>query len=134
MQKINFIPPIVFEILKFKNPAIWLAKSIFAINSRSRFSQTCSFNRIIKVIMVHDLNLTNLHMNGLFFQWQKNPIFGLFLGIIPNIRFFSKNPAPPVFDPGGTQITYCCNYWHMYKNLSKIISNDSKKRLWSKVE
>ena len=32
MQKINFITPIVFEILKLKNPAIWLAKSIFAFD------------------------------------------------------------------------------------------------------
>ena len=35
--KINFIPPIVFEILKFKNPAIRMAESIFAFNSRTRF-------------------------------------------------------------------------------------------------
>ena len=32
MQKINFTPPIVFEILKLKNPEIWLAESIFAFN------------------------------------------------------------------------------------------------------
>ena len=32
MQKINFITPIAFEILKLKNPAIWLAESIFAFN------------------------------------------------------------------------------------------------------
>ena len=32
MHKINLIIPIVFEILKLKNPAIWLAKSIFAFN------------------------------------------------------------------------------------------------------
>ena len=32
MQKINFITPIAFEILKLKNPAIGLAKSIFAFN------------------------------------------------------------------------------------------------------
>ena len=37
MWKTNFITPIVFEILKFKNPAIWLADSIFAFNSRTRF-------------------------------------------------------------------------------------------------
>ena len=36
MQKINFIPLIVFEI-KFKNPAIGLAKSIFVFNSRTWF-------------------------------------------------------------------------------------------------
>ena len=32
MQKINFITPIVFEISKLKNPAVWLAKSIYAFN------------------------------------------------------------------------------------------------------
>ena len=32
MQKINFIPPIVFEISKLKNAAICLAKSIFVFN------------------------------------------------------------------------------------------------------
>ena len=32
MQKSNFIIPLVFEILKLENPAIWLAESIFAFN------------------------------------------------------------------------------------------------------
>ena len=32
MQKITFITPTVFERLKFKNPVIWLAESIFAFN------------------------------------------------------------------------------------------------------
>ena len=32
MQKINFVSPIVFEILKLKNRAIWLADSIFPFN------------------------------------------------------------------------------------------------------
>ena len=32
MEKINFITPIVFEILKLENLAIWLAKSISAFN------------------------------------------------------------------------------------------------------
>ena len=32
MQKINFITQIVFKILKLKNFAIWLAKSIFTSN------------------------------------------------------------------------------------------------------
>ena len=70
MQKINFITPIVFEILKLKNPAIWLVESIFCILTRQPdFSQTCGFNRIIKVIMVHELNLKNLHINWLFFRF-----------------------------------------------------------------
>ena len=32
MQKINFVTPLAFEILMLKNPAIWLADSIFAFN------------------------------------------------------------------------------------------------------
>ena len=32
MQKINFLTPIVFEILNLKNPAIWSAERIFAFN------------------------------------------------------------------------------------------------------
>ena len=43
MEKINFILPIVFEILKFKNPAIWLAESIFAFKLRARFSSDMQF-------------------------------------------------------------------------------------------
>ena len=76
MQKINFMPPIVFEILKFKNPAIWLAEGIFAFfNSRTRLSQTRGFNIIIKVIMVHNLNPKNLHVNVLFFGKIKKTLF-----------------------------------------------------------
>ena len=32
MQKINCITPTVFEILKLKNPAMWLSESMFAFN------------------------------------------------------------------------------------------------------
>ena len=37
MQKINFILPIDYDILKFKNLAIGLVESIFAFNSINRF-------------------------------------------------------------------------------------------------
>ena len=90
MYTINFIPPLVFEIWKFKNPAIWLVKSIFAFNSKHIFSQTCSFNRIVKVIMVHYLKTKNLHSNEHFFaKIQKNPYFGHY----PQNEIFSKNQA-----------------------------------------
>ena len=39
MQKINFISEIVSEILKFKNPAIWLAENILAYKLRNAFSR-----------------------------------------------------------------------------------------------
>ena len=32
MKKVKFVTQLVFETLKFKNPAIWLAKNIFAFN------------------------------------------------------------------------------------------------------
>ena len=40
------------------------------------FSQTCSFNRMIKFIIGHDLNPNNLHISGHFFfvELQKNPL------------------------------------------------------------
>ena len=94
MYKINFIAPLVFEIWKFKNPAIWLVKSIFAFNSKHIFSQTCNFNRIVKVIMVHYLKTKNLHNNEHFFaKIQKNPI----LGIILKMRFFPKTRLCQIF-------------------------------------
>ena len=44
--------------------------------------------------MLHELDRKNLHINELIFlQNQKNPILGVFLGIIPKLRFFPKNPT-----------------------------------------
>ena len=44
--------------------------------------------------MVHDLNQKNLHIKGFFlFAKSKKLFFGMFLGIISKMRFFSKNPA-----------------------------------------
>ena len=106
MQKINFIPPIVFEILKFKNPAIWLGECIFTCYSRARFFAEMRFNKIIKIIMVHDLNPKNIYISGLFFFFFfakfKKTYFESVFGIIPKINFFPKNPAPADFYPLGT--------------------------------
>ena len=81
----------------------WL-RAFSHLTQEPDFSQTCCFNRIMKVIMVHDLNPKNLSINRLFFFLQnlKNPIFGVYLGIIPKIRFFHKNLAPSNFYPLGT--------------------------------
>ena len=49
--------------------------------------------------MLHDLDLDhkNLHINELIFlQNPKNPIVGVFLGIVPKLRCFPQNPAPSV--------------------------------------
>ena len=49
---------------------------------------------LIEVIMLHELDRKNLHINELIFlQNQKIPILGVFLGIIPKLRFFPKNPT-----------------------------------------
>ena len=41
----------------------------------------------------------------------------------------------PPYQFVNSEITYCCTYLQMYKNISEIISKDSyKKRLQSKVE
>ena len=45
MQEISFIPSIVFDILKFKNPTIWLGESIFAFKSRTRFFPDMQFSQ-----------------------------------------------------------------------------------------
>ena len=82
-----------FEILKCKIlQSDWL-RAFLQLTQQPDFSQTCGFNRIIKIIMVHDLNPKNLHINGLFsfLQNPKNCIFGFFSGIIPKIRFFQRN-------------------------------------------
>ena len=49
--------------------------------------------------MVYNLNPINLHINGQFLlqNQKKKNIFGVFLGIINKMRFFSKNSAPSVF-------------------------------------
>ena len=112
MHKINFIPPLVFEILRIliaslgipehfrahpfeikssicnfnryvpacKKSALYLQyflryqslkilqsdwlQALFFLTREPDFSQPCHFNRIIKVIMAHDLNSKNLHFNG----------------------------------------------------------------------
>ena len=55
------------------------------------FSQTCGFNRIIKVIMVHDWNPENLHIKGILFfcAKSKKPYFWGVLGHYPQNKIFS---------------------------------------------
>ena len=88
MQKIRFIPPAVFEILKFKNPAIWLVERIFALNLRTRFFP----DMLIKIIMVHDLNPKNLRINGLicFLQNPENLFLECFWALFPKWDFSQK--------------------------------------------
>ena len=84
----NYIYPIVFEILKFKFDRL---TAFLHLTGESYFSQISGFNKIIKVIMVHDLNPNNLHINGLVFfcKIQKTLFFGIF-GHYPKSEIFSK--------------------------------------------
>ena len=64
------------------------------------FSQTYGFNRIIKVIMVHDLNSKqSIHHSTTFFAKSKKPYFWGLLGQYPQNEIFPKNLAPSVFYP-----------------------------------
>ena len=48
--------------------------------------------------MLHELDQKNLNINQLIFlQNPKIPIFGVFLGIIPKLRFSPQNPALSIF-------------------------------------
>ena len=74
-----------------------LLKAFLHLIREVDFSQTFGFNKIVTVIMMHDLNPKYLHINRLiFFQNLKNPIFGVFWGIIPRM-FFPKNLVTSVF-------------------------------------
>ena len=99
MQNINFISQIVFEILKFKNSAIWLLRPFLHITLEPDFFWTCSFNRIIKVIMVHDLNPKILHINGLFFVRSKTPCFRYAFWHYPQNEIFSWKSGSVRFLP-----------------------------------
>ena len=72
MHKINCIPPIVFEILKFKNPAIWLAE-----NHKRHY---CVW-----------FKPKNLHINGLFCcKIQKTLFWGCRWALFSKWDFFQK--------------------------------------------
>ena len=86
MQKINFIPPIVFEI------SDW-AREFLHLTQEPHFSQTCVFNKIINVIMMHDLNPKNLQINRLiFFLILENPKKPYFWGVLGH---FAQNETVP---------------------------------------
>ena len=76
MQKINFF---LQQFLRYQNLKIlqsdW-TRAFFHLPREPDFFQTCGFNRIIKVIVVHDLNAKILHISGVFFFFfckiQKN--------------------------------------------------------------
>ena len=75
-----------FSGIKFQKFCHLIGPEHFAFNLRTIFSQTCSFNRIIKVIMVHDLKpKKSTHQQTTFFAKSKKPFLGVFLGIILKI-------------------------------------------------
>ena len=103
MQKINFITPIVFEISKFlryKNPAIWLAEGIFEFNLRTRFFPGMQFQQDhIGYYGAWFKPKKSTNQWAFFCKIQKNPIFGVSLGIIPKMRFFSQKSGSISFLP-----------------------------------
>ena len=96
----ELIPPIVFEILMFKNPAIWLAKNIFALNLRTRFFPDMRFYQNHKG-----------HYGAWFkpkkstYQWttsfvkSKKPYFGGVLGHYRQSEIFSQKSGCASFLP-----------------------------------
>ena len=63
------------------------------------FSQTCHFNRLIKINLVHDLNPKNLHINGFFFAKPKKLYFlGVFGHYLQN-EIFPQKPSSVSFLP-----------------------------------
>ena len=57
------------------------------------FYERCGFSRIINIIMFHDLDQKNLHINELIYlQNPKNPIFAVVLSILPKLTFSPQNP------------------------------------------
>ena len=71
MQKIQLYTCNIFWNIN-KNSAIWLARSTFDLIKEPDFSHACSLKRFIKAIMVHDLNLKNIHIKGLFLFLQNS--------------------------------------------------------------
>ena len=96
----NFVSPIVFEILKFKNLAIWLAELIFAFNSRNRFFPDMQFWQNHKAYgawfrpkkATHQLTIFFFF----FFQNSRNLSWGV-LGNYPQNKTFSKKSSSVSF-------------------------------------
>ena len=56
MQKMKFIPQIVFEIVKFKKSCNLIGQEHFYSQLENQnFAQTCGFNRITKATIEHHL-------------------------------------------------------------------------------
>ena len=80
------------------------------------FPQTCGFKRIIKVIVVHDLNQKNLHINGLFLfcKIQKTLFLRCFQALSLEWHFFSQKSSSVSFSH--------LKYPNFMKSFRKIIS------------
>ena len=122
MHKINFIPSLVFEILKFKNPSIWLAKSIFAFYSRTKFfpdmrfqqNHICHYSAWFKPKNLH-INQKN---NFFFLAGGGREVWALSLnwGFFPKMRFhqfltLTLNPITSYI-----LLTYWLNWTYRRKN------------------
>ena len=107
-----------FEILKFKNPAIWLVafnlRACLHLTWEPDFSQTCNYGAWFKP-------QESTHRWTFFFCLRnpKNTILRVFLDIIPKMRFFPKNLAVTCLP------LKCCNFMRSFR---KILWSDSEKQ------
>ena len=120
--KINFIPPIVFEILKFKNPASWLAESIFAFNSRTRYFPDMQFSQNQKDHYSAWFQLKkSAHQWTIFFflfAKSKKPYFGGVFGHYPQNETFSQKSGSARFLPLRHP-----NFMRSFRNMSRFGGN-----------
>ena len=89
-KKITLLCKVVFEILKFKNLAIWLAESIFVFNSRTRLFPNIRFNKIIWVIRVIQIQKSTNQWH-IFFAKYKKQFWGYFWALSTKWDFPQKS-------------------------------------------
>ena len=74
-------------------------RAFLHLTREPNFSRIWSFNRIIMIIMVHDLNPKNLHINRLLSVKSKRPCFLVVFGHYPQNETFPKKSGSVSFLP-----------------------------------
>ena len=107
-------------------------RAFLHLTQETDFSKTCSFNRITKVIMVHDLNSKNTHISRLsFFAKSKRLYFWDVFGHYPQNDIFHKKSvsirflllrhltswevSEKPYEPFWRKRIYLLTYWHTDK-------------------
>ena len=68
MQKATFLPPIVFEIIKFKKLYNMIGLEHFELQLKNLIFQPCNFHRFPKATMMYHLKPKNHIDEPFFFQ------------------------------------------------------------------